>query len=52
MGLSEHDRGNISSLIGGETLSFGMEAFFILFFLNINYKISDFTNQIFVTSSL
>ena len=34
MGSLEHNRGNISSLIGGNMLNFGMEAFFILFFIN------------------
>ena len=39
MQSSDHNRGNISSLIGGEMLNFGMEAFFILFFLNIRTKL-------------
>ena len=39
MGSSEHNRDNISSLIGGEKLNFGMEAFFILFFLNITTEL-------------
>ena len=36
---SEHNHGNISSLIGGKMLNFGMEVFFILFFLNIKTKL-------------
>ena len=39
MGSSEHNRGNMSSLIGGKMLNFGMEAFFILFFPNITTKL-------------
>ena len=38
MGSSEHNRGNISSLIGGKVLNFSMEAFCILFFRNITTK--------------
>ena len=33
MGSSEHNRGNMSSLMGGKMLNFGMETFFI--FLNL-----------------
>ena len=39
MGSSEHNRGNISSLIGGKMLNFSMEASFILVFLNIKTKL-------------
>ena len=39
MRLSEQNRDNISSLIGGKMLSFGMEAFFILIVLNITTKL-------------
>ena len=39
MGSSEHNLGNISSLIGGKMLNFGMEAFFIMFFLDITTKL-------------
>ena len=39
MGPLEHNCGNISSLIAGKMLNFGMEAFFILFFLNITIKL-------------
>ena len=39
MRSSEQNRGNISSLIGGKMLNFGMEAFFILIFLNITTKL-------------
>ena len=39
MGLLEHNRGNISALIGGRMLNFGMEAFFIMLFLNITGKL-------------
>ena len=47
MESSQHNRGNISSLIGGKMLNFGIEAFLILIFLNITTKL-----VIFVTSSL
>ena len=45
---------NTSLLTGGKLLHFVMETFFIypLFFLKIYNQIKDFTNQIFVTSSL
>ena len=36
---SEQNRGNISSMIGGKMLNFGMEAFFMLIFLNITTKL-------------
>ena len=39
MGSSEQNRDNISSLICGKMLNFGMEAFFILIFLNITTKL-------------
>ena len=39
MRSSEHNRGNISSLIGGKMLNFGVEAFLILVFLNITTKL-------------
>ena len=39
MELSEHNRDNKSSLIGGNMLNLGMEAFFILFFLDITTKL-------------
>ena len=39
MGSSEHNRGIMSSLIGGKMLNFDMEAFFILIFLNITTKL-------------
>ena len=39
MRSSEQNRGNISSLIGGKMLNFGMEAFFILVFLNIKIRL-------------
>ena len=39
MGSLEQNRGNISSLIGGSMPNFGMESFFILFFLNITTKL-------------
>ena len=54
MGSSEHNCGNMSSLIGGKILNFGLEPFFILFFFSFfEYynQFGDFTNQIFVTSS-
>ena len=35
----EHNRGNISSLTDGKMLNFGIQAFFILFFLNITTKL-------------
>ena len=35
MGSSEHNRGIMSSMIGGKMLNFGMEAFLILIFLDI-----------------
>ena len=38
MGSSEHNRSNISSLIVGRILNFGMEALCILFFLNVTTK--------------
>ena len=39
MGSPEHKGGIISSLIGGNMVNFGIEAFFILFFLNITSKL-------------
>ena len=39
MESSEHNRGNMSSLIGGKMLNFGMESFFIQIFLNITTKL-------------
>ena len=52
MGSSEHNRGNISSLLGNKLLNFSMEAFFILFSLNIITKRVISQNKRFVTSSL
>ena len=37
--MAHNNRGNISSLTGGETLHFGMEAFYILFFLPITTEL-------------
>ena len=39
MGSSEQNRDNISSLICGKMLNFSVEAFFVLFFLNITTKL-------------
>ena len=39
MRSSDHNRGNISSLIGGKVLNFGVEIFFIVFLLNITTNI-------------
>ena len=39
MRSSEHNRSNISSLIDGKMLNFGMEACFILFFLTVTTKL-------------
>ena len=39
MRSSEHNRGIMSSLIGGKMPNFGMEAFLILIFLNITTKL-------------
>ena len=39
MGSSEQNHGNISSMICGKMLNFGMEACFILIFLNISTKL-------------
>ena len=53
MRSSEQNRGNISSLIGGKMVNFGMEAFFILIFPNITSKlVISQINELFVTSSL
>ena len=39
MGSSEHNRGIISSLMGGKMLNFIIEGFFVLFFLNVANKL-------------
>ena len=52
MGSSEHNRSNISSLIGGKMLNLSMEVFFYLAFSEYYNQISNFTNQMFVTLSL
>ena len=39
MWSSEYNCRNMSSQIGGKMLNFGMEAFFILYFLNITTKL-------------
>ena len=49
MGSSEHNRSNISSLIGGKMLNFSIWAFFYLNLSEYYKQISNFTNQIFVT---
>ena len=51
MRSSEQNRGNISSLTGGKMLNFGMEAFHLDLSEYYN-QTSDFTNKLFVTSSL
>ena len=45
MGSSEHNRSITPSLIGGHMLNLGMEAFFILFFLNITSKLVILQNK-------
>ena len=46
MGLSEHNRGIISSLIEGKMLNFGMEIFFYLILSEYYNQVSDIKTQI------